>query len=95
MGIQALVSHAKGPKHIKNIELKKGQPDIAFFSQNITKPETTTSTTVSIELPQSTKSGDNQPKTEEPRNIQHDEYNDDDVTSRRTWPCKLYSIKCH
>lgn len=33
MGRQAIVSHSKGPKHIKNVELRKVQPNISFFAK--------------------------------------------------------------
>lgn len=33
MGRQAIISHSKGPKHIKLIELRKTQPNISFFKK--------------------------------------------------------------
>lgn len=80
MGKQALVSHAKGPKHVKNFELRKMQPNISFFAKKVKSDETSTATNVSdnMNTTQNTKTVPDPPKTEE---IKTFTYKDDDVTT--------------
>lgn len=95
MGKQAVVSHAKGPTHVKNMKIKSSQPTISFFTKKLTpssleddQPTTSTSTSAYTKELVPVVSGTSQ------TSLKTFSVNEDDVTSAEAiWALQVVTGK--